>query len=137
MMPSWPSATQPMAGVSQSSTPASYAYPANPAFVPVQVRQSFSQHSAYAPPPPPSPSPPVQSQAASQQSKGRTEWPESVRCYVQRSFLPENDDASVSRSELEVKLKETIGTAKANDTCEREPSLYSSPYLTLNPIHIT
>ncbi|KAM3527445.1 hypothetical protein NHJ13051_002983 [Beauveria bassiana] len=48
------------------------------------------------------------------QSKAKTEWPESVRRYVQRSFLPENDDASVTRAELEAKLKITIGTAKDN-----------------------
>ncbi|KAM3553808.1 hypothetical protein MY1884_006473 [Beauveria asiatica] len=48
------------------------------------------------------------------QSKAKTEWPDSVRRYVQRSFLPENDDASVTRAELEAKLKSTIGTAKEN-----------------------
>ncbi len=37
-----------------------------------------------------------------------------VRNYVQRSFLPANLDASVSRSEMEAKLKETI--SHANDT---------------------
>ena len=43
----------------------------------------------------------------------RREWPESVRSYVQRSFLPDNLDASVSRQEMEAKLKETI--TQAND----------------------
>jgi hypothetical protein len=54
--------------------------------------------------------------AQAEQSKPKTEWPESVRKYVQRSFLPQNDDPSVSRAELEAKLKETIGTAKENGT---------------------
>lgn len=50
------------------------------------------------------------------QAKPKTEWPESVRRYVQRSFLPQNDDVSVSRAEVEAKLKETIGNAKENGT---------------------
>lgn len=50
------------------------------------------------------------------ESKAKTEWPDSVRRYVQRSFLPQNDDASVTRSEMEAKLKETISTAKDNGT---------------------
>lgn len=54
--------------------------------------------------------------AAPEQSKAKTEWPDSVRRYVQRSFLPQNDDASVSREELEAKLKDTIGAAKENGT---------------------
>ncbi len=35
---------------------------------------------------------------------------------MQRSFLPHNDDPSVSRSELEAKLKQTIGAAKESDS---------------------
>lgn len=49
-----------------------------------------------------------------EQPKVKTDWPESVRRYVQRSFLPQNDDQPVSRAEVENKLKETIGTAKDN-----------------------
>ncbi|PHH84826.1 hypothetical protein CDD83_1321 [Cordyceps sp. RAO-2017] len=126
MVPGWPAATQQAPGVSQPATPASYAYPANPAFVPVQVRQGFGHyvtmnsstpHAGYAPASSP---PSVDSQkqatppAAAEQSKGKTDWPESVRLYVQRSFMPQNDDPSVSRAEVENKLKETIGTAKEN-----------------------
>lgn len=44
------------------------------------------------------------------------EWPDSVRSYVQRSFLPQNDDSSISRAEIEAKLKSTIGSAKENGT---------------------
>jgi hypothetical protein len=53
---------------------------------------------------------------APEQAKGKVEWPESVRNYVQRSFLPRNDDPAVSRAEIEVKLKNTIGSAKENGT---------------------
>lgn len=138
MMPGW-STTQQASGVSQPTQPVSYNYSASkkfhqhnlldhrtrqltitadPAFVPVQVRQGFSQ---YAPPTPPSHAgyvPPVAAAAPSQveQPKPKTEWPASVRSYVQRSFLPQNDEPSVSRAELEAKLKETIGTAKENGT---------------------
>jgi hypothetical protein len=128
MMPSW-SPGQSGASVTQQAPPASYAYPATPAFTPVQVRQGFGQyvstpaasgyagyatgssgqiqnaHShATAAPTPPEP------------SKGKVEWPESVRNYVQRSFLPQNDDPSIPRSEIESKLKSTIGIAKENGT---------------------
>ncbi|POR31757.1 THP3-like protein [Tolypocladium paradoxum] len=123
-MPGWPAATQRAPGVSQPATPASYAYPANPAFVPVQVRQGFGQYVThaplpfgYAPSPPPmaaEPQPPAAAPAAAEQSKGKTDWPESVRQYVQRSFLPQNQDPSVARPDVEAKLKETIGTAKEN-----------------------
>lgn len=61
----------------------------------------------------PVPAPPS---AQTDQSKPKTEWPESVRKYVQRSFLPQHDDPSVSRAEVEAKLKETIGTAKETGT---------------------
>lgn len=154
MMPGW-SVTQQAHGASHQAQAASYSYapstcltktralstgqpklctkllancPAtDPAFVPVQVRQGFSQ---LAPPTPPSYSGFVQPVAAAhapmpvstpsavqaEQTKPKTEWPESVRRYVQRSFLPQNDDASVSRAEVEAKLKETIGNAKENGT---------------------
>jgi len=101
----------------------------DPAYVPVQVRQGFGQFPApvppppftgYAPPPPPAAAalqqPPPAPSAASQQPKGKTDWPESVRRYVQRSFLPQNEDPTVPRAEVENKLKETIGVAKENGT---------------------
>ncbi|KAL7897639.1 SAC3/GANP/Nin1/mts3/eIF-3 p25 family domain-containing protein [Trichoderma sp. SZMC 28014] len=130
MMPSWSSAQHPPGVVPQHPPPASYAYPPNPAFIPVQVRQGFGQYTT--PPPPPAynmyASNAAQAQASApgtasnaspapveQPKGGKTEWPESVRRYVQRSFHPENEDASVSRAELEAKLKDTIGSAKENN----------------------
>ncbi|TQW00790.1 hypothetical protein V2A60_001832 [Cordyceps javanica] len=117
MVPGWP-ATQ--TAHSAQSAAATYTYSQNPAFIPVQVRQGFAQ---YITPPPgyqaeplaasPAMSPPA-APAPGTQSKAKTEWPDSVRRYVQRSFLPQNDDASVTRAELEAKLKVTIGTAKDN-----------------------
>ncbi|RSM05480.1 hypothetical protein CEP52_006284 [Fusarium oligoseptatum] len=59
MMPSWPAA-QPAPSVTQQTAPGNYAYPTNPAFIPVPVRQGFGQYGApaapyagYVPPPPP------------------------------------------------------------------------------------
>lgn len=152
MMPGWP-ATQQAPGMSQPPPQVQYNYAASkepnqnhqlllpvdqlimkadPAFVPVPVRQGFAQYSPPIPPgysgyTPPVP-PPVAQQsipdsaptharpALAEQSKSKTEWPASVRRYVQRSFLPENDDPSVSRAEFETKLKETLSTAKENGT---------------------
>ncbi|KAK3938238.1 SAC3/GANP/Nin1/mts3/eIF-3 p25 family-domain-containing protein [Diplogelasinospora grovesii] len=130
MMPTWPNAPPPGA-----QPPYSVHYP-SPAYTPVQVRQSFSQPyppqsqytvpHAYGPPQIPTPpqtnyavnvnhtpSPPVPV-VAQEPPKKKIDWPESVRNYVQRSFLPANLDESVSRPEMEAKLKETI--SQANDT---------------------
>ena len=90
----------------------------------MQVRQGFGQYapgtqpsySSFGPSPGPIVPPPAQGASAGDQAKSKTAWPESVRSYVQRAFLPQNDDPSVSRAEVEAKLKETIGTAKENGT---------------------
>ncbi|ENH69054.1 THP3 like protein C2A9.11c [Fusarium oxysporum f. sp. cubense race 1] len=127
MMPTWPAQQAP--SVTQQTVPTSYAYPTNPAFIPVAVRQGFSQYAApaapyagYVPPQPPvqhqmSPASPVNGVTPTpEQAKSKVDWPESVRSYVQRSFLPQNDEPTVSRAEIEAKLKSTIGTAKENGT---------------------
>jgi hypothetical protein len=49
--------------------------------------------------------------AAQEPSKTKIDWPESVRRYVQRAFVPANLDTSVTRTEMEAKLKETITQA--------------------------
>uniref|UniRef100_A0A0D2XWS8 SAC3/GANP/THP3 conserved domain-containing protein n=1 Tax=Fusarium oxysporum (strain Fo5176) TaxID=660025 RepID=A0A0D2XWS8_FUSOF len=126
-MPTWPAQQAP--SVTQQTVPTSYAYPTNPAFIPVAVRQGFSQYAApaapyvgYVPPQPPvqhqmSPASPVNGVTPTpEQAKSKVDWPESVRSYVQRSFLPQNDEPTVSRAEIEAKLKSTIGTAKENGT---------------------
>ncbi|KAK4161017.1 leukocyte receptor cluster member 8 [Cladorrhinum sp. PSN259] len=117
MMPTWPAAP-PAPGVSPSNAYTT-TYSAAPAFTPVQVRQSFGQ--PYGNPPPSYPvisqSPPTNyasstvnptPAAADHQPKKKIDWPESVRNYVQRSFLPGNLDPTVSRAEMETKLKQTI-----------------------------
>jgi hypothetical protein len=102
-----------------------------PAYTAVHVRQSFA--TPYATPPPPysvsqaayghsqvpapvpQPTyPPAAAPAAEEPAKKKIDWPESVRFYVQRSFLPENLDPSVTRQDMEAKLKETI--SHANET---------------------
>lgn len=137
----------------------------DPAYTPVTVRQGFGQYGNASPapyvgyvPPPPPPVQPQMSPASSvngaspapEQAKGKVEWPESVRNYVQRSFLPRNDDADVTRAEIEARLKSTIGFAKENGTlytidwdmmplpqalikAEREKDLRHASSVTLNP----
>ncbi|CAK7564870.1 MAG: hypothetical protein SEPTF4163_002773 [Sporothrix epigloea] len=86
------------------------------AYTPVQVRQSFGAPPPFYPvpystniPPPPSLPP------AGEEPKKKIDWPLSVRNYVQRSFLPANLDPSISRADMEVKLKETISHANQNN----------------------
>ncbi|EFX05604.1 sac3 ganp domain containing protein [Grosmannia clavigera kw1407] len=109
-------------------------YSAAPAYTPVQVRQTFAAPSSYTQPSSysnstvtyssqaspyglahlaanPSPPPPAPSDEA---AKKKIDWPVSVRNYVQRSFLPSNMDPTVSRTDMESKLKETI--SQANET---------------------
>ncbi|KAJ0118100.1 sac3 ganp domain protein [Diaporthe amygdali] len=105
--------------------PGTYAYP-NPAYTQVQVRQNFSQPYS-APPPvypgapvPPSPYgaqqvPPPPPANQPEPAKKKMEWPMSVRQYVQRSFIPDNLIASVSRIEMEQKLREVISGASQRD----------------------
>jgi len=53
--------------------------------------------------------------AAQEQPKtAKIDWPDSVRRYVQRAFVPANLDASVPRQDMEAKLKETITQANEN-----------------------
>ncbi|KAG9259049.1 SAC3/GANP/Nin1/mts3/eIF-3 p25 family-domain-containing protein [Emericellopsis atlantica] len=127
MMPSWTTTAQPASGVAQPPPLSPYAYPPNPAYTAVPVRQGFGTyppppplaHAAYAAPPalaqPPSSD--SSSAAAKPDSKqGKVVWPDSVRNYVSRSFLPDNSDPSVTRAEMEVKLKEVIRAATDNNT---------------------
>ncbi|KFA76023.1 hypothetical protein S40288_00406 [Stachybotrys chartarum IBT 40288] len=100
----------------------------DPAFTPVQVRNGFAQYIPAATPTyggHVSAAAPAQSSVAStapsassppEPSKAKVEWPDSVRSYVQRSFLPQNDEPTVSRADIEAKLKATIGSARENGT---------------------
>ncbi|KAI1253587.1 hypothetical protein MGN70_005797 [Eutypa lata] len=90
--------------------PASYAYPAAPAYTPITVRQGFGQ--AYQPqsqyPYAAPTNPPQPSTTAPDQQASKIDWPDAVRQYVQRSFEDANKDPSVTRGEMETKLKEVI-----------------------------
>lgn len=110
----------------RSSCVANTTTPSDPAFTPVTVRQGFGQYgnppasspyTDYATPAPiPMQMPAAPAPPPAQGSDAKVAWPDSVREYVQRSFLPQNDDPSVTRAEIEAKLKETIGAAKQNGT---------------------
>ncbi|KAJ2907305.1 ganp nin1 mts3 eif-3 p25 family protein [Zalerion maritima] len=127
MMPSWPTAQAP-----PPPPPGTQAYSYNmvPAYTAVtNVRHSFGtsyqthdSSAHYSQPyhsqtqtvthqatPPPQPPP-----ATAEPPK--VEWPDSVRRYVQRSFLPSNMDPAVDRKEMEDKLKEIISSAKDDNT---------------------
>ncbi|KAI1143091.1 SAC3/GANP/Nin1/mts3/eIF-3 p25 family-domain-containing protein [Hypoxylon sp. FL0543] len=95
---------------------APYGY-SHSAYTAVPVRQGFSQayqaqpQYTYSSPANTSQSstPPMASTADHQQTQQQKfDWPDSVRSYVQRSFQSSNLDPSVSRAEMEAKLKETI-----------------------------
>lgn len=87
-------------------------YASAPAYTQITVRHGFGQ-GAYQPQPPytyTAPTnhtqPPAPATASDQQQK--VDWPDSVRSYVQRSFEDANRDPSVTRAEMEAKLKEVI-----------------------------
>ncbi|KAI0175819.1 SAC3/GANP/Nin1/mts3/eIF-3 p25 family-domain-containing protein [Hypoxylon sp. FL1284] len=94
-----------------------YTYPNhNAAYTAVPVRQGFGQayqaqpQVAYSYSPHPSASSPSSTTTADSQpqQQQKFDWPDSVRRYVQRSFQSSNLDPSVSRAEMEAKLKDTI-----------------------------
>lgn len=123
-----PSSWSPPPGHSQAQPPppTTYAYPpAVPAYTAVHVRQGFGQ---YIPPPSTvgalpanTPNAAAAATAASTPSfptndaptpnPGKVTFPEPVRQYVSRAFLPANMHPSVSRSDVEAKLKEIITRA--------------------------
>lgn len=87
-----------------------------PAFHPVQVRQSFGQqppihYPIVQQPPPPPPAQPVEGG-----EKKKIDWPPAVRNYVARSFEPGRILPDVPRAEMEAKLKETISGATEGNT---------------------
>ncbi|CAG8975843.1 hypothetical protein HYALB_00010239 [Hymenoscyphus albidus] len=83
---------------------------AEPAYHPVQARQTFNQTPAYTMVPQ-QPPPSLQLQPVQEPQKKKIDWPHSVRMYVQRSFDPANVLDDIPRSEMEAKLKETISRA--------------------------
>ncbi|XXG94344.1 hypothetical protein Hte_000598 [Hypoxylon texense] len=97
----------------------------NAAYTAVPVRQGFSQAYLTQPQPqvgyaysaPASASPPSTiASSDSQPQQQKFDWPDSVRRYVQRSFQSSNLDPSVSRAEMEAKLKDTIRYSQETGT---------------------
>lgn len=97
--------------VSLENVYANTQYPA-PAYTPVTVRQGFSQayqpQSQYSYTAPANPPQTPTTTASSPDQQQKIDWPDSVRRYVQRSFEDANKDPSVTRAEMEAKLKEVI-----------------------------
>ncbi|KAE8387611.1 hypothetical protein ETB97_006628 [Aspergillus alliaceus] len=90
-----------------ATTAQSYPTHATPSYIPVQARRSLA-HTAAASSLPAAASKPSATDTA---SRKRVEWPAPVRLYVQRSFAPEHQMSSVSREEMETKLKAVITEA--------------------------
>ncbi|KAG5296376.1 SAC3/GANP domain-containing protein [Histoplasma capsulatum G186AR] len=93
-----------------------YSSSVSPAYIPVQARRSLAHHTsesttAKTEPRESSSSPKT---ADSKTGKSKIDWPPAVRQYVQRSFVPEFQIASVSRMEMEQKLKQVITEAAEN-----------------------
>ncbi|KAB8069950.1 SAC3/GANP domain protein [Aspergillus leporis] len=99
------------ATASATATAQTYHTHATPAYIPVQARRSLA-HTAAAP---------VSSKpaAADAAARKRVEWPTPLRLYVQRSFAPENQMSSVSRDEMEKKLKTVITEAAESDKLDK------------------
>ena len=79
---------------------------ATPAYIPVQARRSLA--------PTAKPTPASSQTTTPEAPRKRVEWPPEVRLYVQRSFAPENQIQSVSREELETRLRKLITEATEN-----------------------
>ncbi|KAI0380120.1 SAC3/GANP/Nin1/mts3/eIF-3 p25 family-domain-containing protein [Hypomontagnella monticulosa] len=97
------------------AAPYGYSTPLSAAYTAVPVRQGFGQayqgQSQYSHPTPanqPQSTTQMTSSSDQQGQQQKFDWPNSVRSYVQRSFQSSNLDPSVSRAEMEAKLKETI-----------------------------
>ncbi|KAL2361072.1 hypothetical protein RJZ56_006066 [Blastomyces dermatitidis] len=90
-----------------------YSSNASPAYIPVQARRSLAHHA-------PEPTTVAKTESRELSSpkstdpkagKSKIDWPPAVRQYVQRSFVPEFQIASVSRMDMEQKLKQVITEA--------------------------
>lgn len=101
------SLTPSTAAVAYNSVPAPRqsfgVYPPQPQYPGAPMAQ-YSTAQMPTPPPANQPAPP----------KERTQFSEEVRNYVQRSFMAENLDSTVTRAEMEAKLKEVIAKAQAD-----------------------
>ncbi|GAB1214613.1 hypothetical protein ATERTT37_003777 [Aspergillus terreus] len=104
------------ATASATTTTSPYPGHAAPAYIPVQARRSLSHNTSTNSTPASAPSQTSTAQAA---ARKRVAWPDPVRLYVQRSFAPENQVASVSREEMETKLKSVITDAAEKDMLDK------------------
>ncbi|KAG2416607.1 hypothetical protein HFD88_007822 [Aspergillus terreus] len=104
------------ATASATTTTSPYSGHAAPAYIPVQARRSLAHNTSTNSTPASAPSQTSTAQAA---ARKRVAWPDPVRLYVQRSFAPENQVASVSREEMETKLKSVITDAAEKDMLDK------------------
>ncbi|KAH8690884.1 SAC3/GANP domain protein [Talaromyces proteolyticus] len=98
-----------------SSTTTTTNYP-GPAYIPVQARRTLapqSDHNSTAAMPKSETSP-----AEPVQDRQRVAFPPSVRFYVQRSFIHENQIPGIERPDIEKKLKQVITDAAESNSLE-------------------
>jgi SAC3 family protein LENG8/THP3 len=89
------------------------------AYIPVQARRSLASHVDHsATPSSHNQTMPTPRSETPESERKRIEWPLPVRQYVQRSFDPGNQIASVPKSELEKVLKKVITQAAKEDTLD-------------------
>lgn len=107
------SSTVPPWRASASATTTTTTNYAPTAYIPVQARRTLTPHIEHKHTSP--------SKTAAEEpptERKRVEWPLPVRMYVQRSFDVGNQIPSVSKQELEKKLKQVITEAAENETLE-------------------
>ncbi|CRG92797.1 THP3 homolog C2A9,11c [Talaromyces islandicus] len=111
------SSTAPPWRMSASATTTTTNYP-GPAYIPVQARRSLGPHAQHSAAPamhnPTTTTTPTQPP----EDRTRSTFPPSVRAWVQRSFVHENQVSGVSREELEKKLKQVITQAAESNALE-------------------
>ncbi|KAF9892235.1 hypothetical protein FE257_002012 [Aspergillus nanangensis] len=103
------------ATASATTTASPYNGHAAPAYIPVQARRSLAHPVSATPAPAPAAAPP----SADASTRKRVEWPAPLRSYVQRSFAPDNQAASVAREEMETRLKSVITDAAEKDMLDK------------------
>ncbi|KAL1952553.1 hypothetical protein VTO42DRAFT_4822 [Malbranchea cinnamomea] len=96
-----------------SSTTTSLRANGSPAYIPVQTRRNLTTPTAstVATTSQPAEASPKNTPTSAKGTRTKIDWPESVRQYVQRSFVPEYQVPEVSREEMEAKLREVITKA--------------------------
>ncbi|KAI9865174.1 MAG: hypothetical protein M1813_002494 [Trichoglossum hirsutum] len=99
-----------------STPPWRVGVPRNGAFTSVAARKSLVRPALASEPTTASQSQQIPSQTEPPRKAPKVDWPDSVRQYVQRAFVPDHQVPGIGREEMEKKLKEFIQLAHDNGT---------------------